>query len=81
MKRHEQDYLSADVRELVVVKEHDAYYKDLDHEDEHTEQDIRLVVDVEVGRDADHNHCFLRDEDNDMSEDMVAVGKMDDCST
>ena len=60
--------------------EHDALCKDLDHEDEHTEQGIRLVADAEVDRDADHNHCFLCDEDNDMCEDMVAVGKVDDCS-
>lgn len=53
---------------------------DLGHEDGHTEQDIRLVVvvDVEVDRDVDHNHC---DEDSGMCGDMVAVCTVDDCST
>jgi hypothetical protein len=66
---------------LVAVKERDASYKALDHEDGHTGQDIHLVLEDAVdARDVGRIHYSLDDEGNDTSEDMMAGDKLDGCS-
>ena len=80
-KRDEPDCLWEGVQELVVAEaQRDVSYKDLDHEDGHTGQDIHLVVeDAVVVHDVGRNQCFQDDAGSDMG--MVVGDKMDGCST